>query len=145
MAVRDYLFTSESVTEGHPDKVADQISDSVLDAMLEQDPHSRVACEVLVTTGVAVVAGEITSKAQVAIEYRGGRPERVEAVVVSTQHGAYVSHEQIVETVRSKVIATQIPASLIDDNTKIYINPTGRFVIGGPHGDCGLTGRKIIV
>jgi len=251
MNQREYLFTSESVTEGHPDKMADQISDAVLDAMLEQDPGSRVACETLVTTGVAIVAGEVATKAtvdipslvrktvrdigytdaaygfdatscavmvtlgrqspdiamgvdvfaeheqgagdqgmmfgyaidetdelmpmsiafahrltrqlatarkngdlawlrpdgkaQVTIEYRDGRPARVDAVVVSTQHAPEVSQEEITAGVTEHVIRSQIPAELLDENTKFFINPTGRFVIGGPHGDCGLTGRKIIV
>ncbi len=251
MAQRDYLFTSESVTEGHPDKIADQISDSVLDALLAQDPYARVACEVLVTTGVAVVAGEVTTsasidvpdivratvrdigytdaafgfdanscavmvtlgkqspdislgvteteareqgagdqgmmfgyairetpelmpmsiafshrltrqlatlrktgqlpwlrpdgKAQVTVEYRDLKPVRVSAVVVSTQHSPTVSHEEIVDEIKNRVIRPSIPAELLDSATRIYINPTGRFVVGGPHGDCGLTGRKIIV
>ncbi len=253
MTTTNYLFTSESVTEGHPDKIADQISDAILDAMLEQDPLSRVACETLVTTGVAVVAGEITTrahvdipavvrktvadigytdveygfdagscavmvtldrqspdiaqgvdsgaglhkeqgagdqgmmfgyaidetpelmpmsisfahkltrqlalvrkngelpwlrpdgKAQVTIEYRDGRAARVDAIVLSTQHSPELSHEEIREAVIEKVIRPQIDPALLDDQTKMFINPTGRFVIGGPHGDCGLTGRKIIV
>lgn len=251
MNMRNYLFTSESVTEGHPDKLADQLSDSILDAMLEQDPTSRVACECLVTTGVAVVAGEVTTraqvdvadvvrktvcrvgytdarwgfdaescavmvtlgrqspdismgvtateereqgagdqgmmfgyainetpelmpmslafshrltrtlasarhsgsvpwlrpdgKAQVTIEYADGKPQRVHTVVVSTQHHPEVEQDEITHTVREQIIKTAIPAELLDENTRYFINPTGRFVIGGPHGDCGLTGRKIIV
>ncbi len=253
MTISNYLFTSESVTEGHPDKIADQISDAILDAMIEQDPTSRVACETLVTTGVAMVAGEITTrahvdipavvrrtvaeigytdvaygfdanscaimltidrqspdiaqgvdsgqglykeqgagdqgmmfgyaidetpelmpmsisfahkltrqlaavrksgelawlrpdgKAQVTIEYRDGVAARVDAIVVSTQHDPDIPYEQIREGVIEKVIEPQIGAPLLDDKTKLFINPTGRFVIGGPHGDCGLTGRKIIV
>lgn len=246
MSNGNFLFTSESVTEGHPDKIADQISDAVLDAILEQDPTARVACETLVTTGLAVIAGEITTKAkinykqivretideigyndanfgydcntcsvmdavgtqspdiaqgvdtggagdqglmfgfacnetpelmplpiqlahnltrklseirrsgelaylrpdgksQVSIEYRGGKPYRVEAVVVSTQHAEEVSTEQLRADVLEKVIKTTVPADLLDENTKFHINPTGRFVIGGPMGDAGLTGRKIIV
>ena len=241
-----YLFTSESVTEGHPDKIADQISDSILDAILAQDPTSRVACETLVTTGLAMVAGEITTKAvidvqslvrdtirdvgyinseqgfdcdtcavlsaihgqspdiamgvdtggagdqglmfgyactetpelmplpimvahklgralsrnrregvlpylradgksQVSVEYDNGRPVRIDAVVVSTQHAASVSTEQLREDIKSKIIDPTVPTELIDSKTKFYINPTGRFVVGGPHGDAGLTGRKIIV
>jgi S-adenosylmethionine synthetase len=240
------LFTSESVTEGHPDKIADQISDAVLDAILQQDPTGRVACETLVTTGLAVIAGEITTKAtinykkivrdtiqeigydnasfgydantcsvldavgtqspdiaqgvdtggagdqglmfgfacnetpelmplpiqlahnltkklsdvrrsgeldylrpdgksQVTIEYRDGRPFRVEAVVISTQHADEVSTEQLRRDITEKVINATVPADLLDENTKMHINPTGRFVIGGPMGDAGVTGRKIIV
>jgi S-adenosylmethionine synthetase len=240
------LFTSESVTEGHPDKVADQISDAVLDAFLEQDPNSRVACEVLLTTGLCMVAGEITSsghvnvpdvaretirsigytdpswgldggscavllaldrqssdigmgvdrggagdqgmmfgyacreteelmplpitlahrlsrrlahcrrtgsvdffrpdgKSQVTVEYRDGNPTRVDTVVISTQHGERASQGDVREAVREHVIEPVIPAELMDRATKIHVNPTGRFVIGGPHGDTGLTGRKIIV
>lgn len=250
---KDYLFTSESVTEGHPDKVADQISDAVLDEILAQDPYARVACETLVTTGVAVVAGEVTTnaiinvsdivrktvceigytdpsygfdgnscavmvtlgkqspdismgvsegeglfkeqgagdqgmmfgyainetpelmpmsiafahrltrslstlrknsvipwlrpdaKTQVTVEYKEGKPSRIHTVVVSTQHAPDITHEEIYETVKEKVIKSNIPAELIDSQTKFFINPTGRFVVGGPHGDCGLTGRKIIV
>jgi S-adenosylmethionine synthetase len=242
----NFLFTSESVTEGHPDKIADQISDAVLDAILEQDPNARVACETLVTTGLAVIAGEITTtarinykqivrdtiheigyndalfgydaatcsvidavgtqspdiaqgvdtggagdqglmfgyacnetpelmplpiqlahnltkklsdvrrsgeldylrpdgKSQVTIEYRDGHPFRVEAVVVSTQHSDDVTTEQLRADVLEKVIRTTVPADLLDENTKFHINPTGRFVIGGPMGDAGVTGRKIIV
>jgi S-adenosylmethionine synthetase len=242
----NFLFTSESVTEGHPDKIADQISDAVLDAILEQDPTARVACETLVTTGTAVIAGEITTKAivnykkiirdtindigynnasygydcntlsvmdlvgtqspdiaqgvdtggagdqglmfgfacnetpelmplpiqlahnltrrlsdarrsgelnylrpdgksQVTIEYRDGQPFRVEAVVISTQHADDVTTEQLRADILEKVIKTTVPANLLDENTKFHINPTGRFVVGGPMGDAGLTGRKIIV
>ena len=254
------LFTSESVTEGHPDKICDQISDSVLDAMLSQDPMSRVACETVTTTGLVLVMGEITStaqidiqkvvrdticdigydasekgfdgntcavmvtldkqspdiaqgvdqaleakltdsdidaigagdqgmmfgyatneteeympypismahrltrqltavrkdgtlpylrpdgKAQVTVEYGADdQPKRLDAVVVSTQHSEDVSWEQIQKDIREKVIDAVLPADMIDSDTKIYINPTGRFVIGGPNGDSGLTGRKIIV
>jgi len=241
-----HLFTSESVTEGHPDKIADQISDSILDAILAQDPVGRVACETLVTTGLAVVAGEITTsayvdfqdvvrgtineigynrgkygfdaetcavlssihsqspdiamgvdtggagdqglmfgfactetdelmpmpimlahkltkglscarrdgvleylrpdgKSQVTVEYDGGRPVRIDAVVVSSQHSPLVTQETMKEDIVEKIISRVIPAELIDSNTKIYVNPTGRFVVGGPHGDAGVTGRKIIV
>ena len=241
-----HLFTSESVTEGHPDKIADQISDAVLDALLAQDPYSRVACETLVTTGIAFVAGEITTKAyadlpgivretirnvgytrakygfdyetcavisaiheqspdiaqgvdpggagdqglmfgyacseteelmplpimlahkltrrltqvrkdeildylrpdgksQVTIEYEGDKPVRVEAVIISAQHSNLVKIETIREDILEKVIHAVIPSSLLDSKTKYFINPTGRFVVGGPQGDCGLTGRKIIV
>ena len=241
-----FLFTSESVTEGHPDKIADQISDAILDALLAKDPMSRVACETLVTTGMAIVAGEITTKAvidhqevvrstiaeigytrgkygfdaetcavlsslhsqspdiamgvdtggagdqglmfgfacnetpelmplpimlahklarglsssrrdgslpylrpdgksQVTIEYDGTKPIRVDAIVVSSQHSPEVSQEKIREDVIERIIKPSIPAGMSDKNTKIYVNPTGRFVVGGPHGDAGVTGRKIIV
>ncbi|MGC2235839.1 MAG: methionine adenosyltransferase [Pyrinomonadaceae bacterium] len=246
MSNANFLFTSESVTEGHPDKIADQISDAILDAILEQDPTGRVACETLVTTGLAVVAGEITTsavvnykkiirdtideigynnavygydsntcsvidaigtqspdiaqgvdtggagdqglmfgfacnetdelmplpiqlahnltrrlsearrsgelpylrpdgKSQVTIEYRDGRPFRVEAVVISTQHAEEVSTETLRSDILEKVIKSTVPADLLDENTKYHINPTGRFVVGGPMGDAGVTGRKIIV
>jgi S-adenosylmethionine synthetase len=241
-----HLFTSESVTEGHPDKIADQISDSILDAIISQDPMSRVACETLVTTGLAIVAGEITTsayvdfqevvratikdvgynrgkfgfdadtcavlssihsqspdiaqgvdtggagdqglmfgfacreteelmpmpimlahklvkglscarrdgvldylrpdgKSQVTIEYEGARPVRVDAVVVSSQHSPLVTNDTMREDIIEKIINRVIPADMRDANTKIFVNPTGRFVIGGPHGDAGVTGRKIIV
>jgi S-adenosylmethionine synthetase len=241
-----HLFTSESVTEGHPDKIADQISDSILDAILAQDPVSRVACETLVTTGMAIVAGEITTnavvdyqevvratitdvgytrgkfgfdaetcavlstihrqspdiamgvdtggagdqglmfgfacmetvelmplpimlahklvkglsclrrdgvldylrpdgKSQVTIEYDDTKPVRVDAVVVSSQHSPLVSNETMREDIVEKIIKRVIPTEMMDKNTKIYVNPTGRFVVGGPHGDAGVTGRKIIV
>src|SRR5579863_537675 len=241
-----HLFTSESVTEGHPDKVSDHISDAVLDAVLAQDPTGRVACEVLVTTGLVVVAGEITTtaiidydelirktvaevgyddalfgfdsttcavmctikrqspdiamgvdtggagdqglmfgyacdetpelmplpiqmahrlceklsqvrrtgaltylrpdgKSQVSVEYVAGKPTRIDAVVISTQHGDDVSTEQLRADVRKYIIDPVIPQNMVDAKTKYHINPTGRFVIGGPHGDTGLTGRKIIV
>jgi S-adenosylmethionine synthetase len=253
--VVETLFTSESVTEGHPDKIADQVSDSVLDAILSQDPTARVACETLVTTGLVVVAGEVTTnarvdyahvardairrigyddsskgfdantcgvmvtldrqspdiaqgvttgqglhnqkeqgagdqgimfgyainetpelmpltiamsqqlakklsevrkngtlpwlrpdgKTQVTARYVDGKPVGIDAVVVSTQHAENISHSQIVEAVMEEVIKKTIPANLLDSKTKYFINPTGRFVIGGPMGDCGLTGRKIIV
>jgi S-adenosylmethionine synthetase len=241
-----HLFTSESVTEGHPDKIADQISDAILDALIRDDPTSRVACETLVTTGLAIIAGEITTKSyadlpnivretirdvgytrakygfdyetcgvistineqsgdiamgvdtggagdqglmfgfacdeteelmptpitlahklvrrltevrkkeildflrpdgksQVTIEYDGYKPVRVEAVVISAQHSNLVKIETVREEIKEQVIKPVIPAELLDDKTKYYINPTGRFVVGGPLGDCGLTGRKIIV
>jgi S-adenosylmethionine synthetase len=241
-----HLFTSESVTEGHPDKIADQISDTVLDAVMKDDPMGRVACETMVTTGLVVIAGEISTtanldiqslvretirdvgytrakygfdcdtcavvaaldrqsgdiamgvdtggagdqglmfgyacnetpelmpmpiqlshglvqalsrtrregrlnylrpdgKSQVTIEYDGGKPQRIEAVVVSTQHAEEVSTEQIREDLIAQVIRPVLPENMMDGDTKIYVNPTGRFVTGGPQGDCGLTGRKIIV
>ena len=244
--VLKYLFTSESVTEGHPDKVADHISDAVLDAVLAQDPMARVACEVLVTTGTCIVAGEITTtgyidvptiarntileigytdaafgfdgntcgvhnliqsqspdiamgvdtggagdqglmfgyacneteelmplpiqlahrlceklsevrksgklkylrpdgKSQVSVEYVDGKPVRIDAIVVSTQHGDDVSTEKLRKDIRKFIIDPVVPKDMVDKNTKYHINPTGRFVIGGPHGDTGLTGRKIIV
>jgi len=249
------LFTSESVTEGHPDKIADQVSDAVLDSILAQDPKGRVACETLVTTGLVVIAGEVTTnarvdyahvaretirkigydhsdkgfdantcgvmvtldrqspdisqgvttgqgmhnqkeqgagdqgimfgyatnetpelmpltialsqklaqqlskvrkngtldwlrpdgKTQVTAQYVDGKPTRIDAVVCSTQHRDGISHSQIYEAVMEEVIKKTIPANLLDSKTKYFINPTGRFVIGGPMGDCGLTGRKIIV
>ncbi len=253
MSKEQFFFTSESVTEGHPDKVADQISDAILDAIIGQDKNCRVACETLVTTGIAFVAGEITTscyvdipqivrqtirdigycssqmgfdcqtcsvitsidqqspdiaqgvnvgeglfkdqgagdqglmfgfasdetpelmpmpvmyahkltrrlsqvrkngaldflrpdgKSQVTIEYENGTPLRVDTVVVSTQHKPDVTHEQIREAVIEEVIKKVIPVDMIDGDTKYYINPTGKFVVGGPMGDCGLTGRKIIV
>ena len=245
-----YMFTSESVTEGHPDKVADRISDSVLDCLIEQDPESRVACETLVTTGLVFVAGEITTtgyadlpqvvrqtvkdigydssdmgfdwetcavissidkqsadisqgvsrkspeeqgagdqgmmfgyacretetlmpaplfyahklsrrltyvrkkgvldflrpdgKTQVALEYLDGRPVRIDNVVVSSQHDDKVSYEDLKAGIKEEVIFKILPPELLDDTLRIFINPTGRFVVGGPQGDCGLTGRKII-
>ncbi len=253
MPMTDFLFTSESVTEGHPDKIADQISDGILDAILTQDPRSRVACETLVTTGMAMIAGEITTtaridypdivrgiirdigygdssmgfdwetcavltsidrqspdisqgvtegeglykeqgagdqglmfgyacddtpelmpmpvtfahkltkrladvrksgllsflrpdgKAQVSIQYINDKPIRVDSVVVSSQHSPEVQYDTLKEGIVEEVVRKIIPADLLDENTKYYINPTGRFVIGGPMGDCGLTGRKIIV
>ncbi|MBI5827821.1 MAG: methionine adenosyltransferase, partial [Deltaproteobacteria bacterium] len=251
MGMREHLFTSESVTEGHPDKVADQISDAVLDAIFKEDPRSRVACETLVTTGLALIAGEITTKAQInyqdvvretirdigytdasmgfdyrtcavmvaldrqspdiamgvdsseakeqgagdqglmfgyacdhtpelmpmpidlahkvtlrlsevrkkgilnfirpdgksqiTVKYADGRPVSVDTVVVSTQHSPDVDQKTIREAVMEEVVRKAIPADLLTPKTKYHINPTGKFVVGGPHGDCGLTGRKIIV
>ena len=256
------LFTSESVTEGHPDKICDQISDAILDALLEQDPMSRVACETCTTTGIVMVMGEISTKAyvdiqkivrdtvreigytrgkygfdadtcgvittideqssdiamgvdkaleakennmtdeeidaigagdqgmmfgfatneteeympypislahklsrqltkvrkdgtlsylrpdgktQVTVEYDDGKPSRLDAVVLSTQHDPDITQEQIHEDIKREVFDKSLPADMVDDETKFFINPTGRFVIGGPHGDAGLTGRKIIV
>ena len=241
-----YLFTSESVTEGHPDKIADQVSDGIVDAVLAQDPAGRVACETLLTTGLVVIAGEITcngstdftdvvrgairdvgytrakfgfdadtcavlsaihgqspdiamgvdpggagdqglmfgyacreteslmplpislahdlcrglsrarrdgvidylrpdGKSQVTVEYDGDRPVRVATVVVSSQHGDHVGNDRIREDVLAHVVKPTVPASLLDEKTCILVNPTGRFVTGGPHGDAGVTGRKIIV
>ncbi len=251
MGMTDYLFTSESVSEGHPDKVSDQISDAILDALLAQDPKSRVACETLVTTGMVLLAGEITttavidyqdvvrqtikeigytdphigfdyencavlvtldkqspdikqgvdesegheqgagdqglmfgyacnqtpemmpmsilfahklvrrlaelrkdgtltylrpdSKSQVSVQYVNKKPVRVDSVVISTQHTENVDNETLRKDVLEKVIKAVIPANLLDNDTKYHIKPTGRFVVGGPKGDCGLTGRKIIV
>jgi S-adenosylmethionine synthetase len=253
MALKNFLFTSESVSEGHPDKMCDQISDAILDALLEQDSHSRVACETLTKTGMVVVAGEITtraqisyaevvrdcireigynssemgfdadtcailtaidrqspdiaqgvtadaqakkeqgagdqglmfgfacdetpelmplpivlahqlvehlarlrkqntydflrpdSKSQVTVEYRDGQPVRVDTVVVSSQHSPQVEYETLRQAIIDDVVKKVIPAQYLDAQTKYFVNPTGRFVIGGPVGDCGLTGRKIIV
>jgi len=251
MAMTEYLFTSESVTEGHPDKVADQISDAVLDAIIEQDPKGRVACETMVTTGMAIVAGEITTscyvdipgivretikeigyhnssmgfdwetcavitsidsqspdialgvngtvkheqgagdqglmfgyacneteelmpmpiifahkltkrlaetrrdgtldflrpdgKSQVTVQYLNGKPVRVDAVVIAAQHKPEVSRKELEEGIVEEVIKRVIPEHLRDKGTKYFINATGRFVVGGPKADCGLTGRKIIV
>jgi len=248
---RTQLITSESVSEGHPDKMADQISDTILDAILEQDPHGRVACETMIKTGVVIVAGEITTsatidtehlvrervnaigydntdygfdghtcgvlnaigkqsadiaqgvdqtedreqgagdqgmmygyatnetevlmpapitfahrlvkrqsevrrsgalpwlrpdaKSQVTLRYEGAKPRRVDAVVLSTQHDPDIDGKVLYEAVMEEIIRPVIPAELLGNDTRIYINPTGRFVIGGPVGDCGLTGRKIIV
>ena len=242
----NFLFTSESVTEGHPDKIADQISDTVLDEVLRQDPKGRVACETFITTGLIVIGGEITTnavldysklaretvkgigydrakygfdsetcsvictidrqspdiamgvdtggagdqglmfgyasnetaelmplpiqlshnlarklstsrrdktlsylrpdgKSQVTVEYDNGKPVRIDAVVISSQHGEDVETERLREEILDVVIKPTLPAELIDANTKYYVNPTGRFVVGGPMGDTGLTGRKIIV
>ncbi len=253
MSMHDYLFTSESVTEGHPDKIADQISDAILDNIIEQDTHGRVACETMVTTGMAVIAGEITTscyvdipavvrqtikeigyhdsamgfdwetcavltsidkqspdisvgvtageglykdqgagdqglmfgyacndtqelmpmpivyahrltrelarqrknehlpflrpdgKSQVTIEYVDHKPTRVDTVVVSSQHTPDIAYNDLKESIIEQVIKPVMPAEMIDQKTKFFINPTGRFVVGGPMGDCGLTGRKIIV
>jgi S-adenosylmethionine synthetase len=251
--LKDYVFTSESVNEGHPDKVCDQISDAILDGLLEGDPDSRVACEALIKTGIVVVAGEITSRAkvefgevakqvirdigyttpesgfnvescavvtaverqspdisqgvtegeglfkeqgagdqgmmfgyacdetkeympfaiytahrigqrlaearrsgqlpflrpdgkcQVTVEYRDGRAVRADTVVVSSQHTPDVSHATLKEAIVEEVVKKVVPPEFLDKNTVYYINPTGKFVVGGPQGDCGLTGRKIIV
>ena len=246
MGSNRHLLTSESVTEGHPDKMCDQISDAILDSILEQDPDGRVACETLVTTGLVMISGEITTagyvdfpkvarktvaeigyddaeygfdahtcsvistideqsrdiamgvdtggagdqgmmfgyacreteelmplpimlahklvrrlsqcrkdgvvgflrpdgKSQVTVEYEDHTPVRIEAVVVSTQHSSSVENDRLEQAIRDEVIAQVIPQELMDAETKIYVNPTGRFVKGGPHADTGLTGRKIIV
>ena len=253
MATGKYLFTSESVSMGHPDKLADQISDGVLDAIFDQDPYSRVACETMVTTGLAIISGEITTKAivdyqdvvrqvirevgytddemgicadtcavlvtidrqspdiaqgvnenedsgkdvgagdqglmfgyacndtpelmplpialshrilnrlnetrqqeevnwlrpdsksQVTVEFDGDRPVRIDTVVVSTQHAPSVSNEEIRSFIIDKVVTPCLPQDLVSSDITYHVNPTGRFVVGGPHGDCGLTGRKIIV
>src|SRR5205807_2007106 len=181
MPAQRHVFTSESVTEGHPDKIADQISDAVLDAIIAKDPAARVACETLVTTGMAVVAGEITTstyvhipdivrghrfaerraavrkagdlpwlrpdgKTQVSVVYEGMRPVGISKVVVSTQHSDKIDHVEL----REGVIALVVRPVLADAgfevaDSDVLINPTGRFVVGGPQGDAGLTGRKIIV
>src|SRR5207237_1348399 len=153
------LFTSESVTEGHPDKIADQISDAILDAVLAEDPLGRVACETLVTTGMAMIPGEITTKTY------GDFPPRVRntsretgytrhkhasdshntPLVISTRPCPAVSSRALRDAIIEHVIKPTVPVELIDSNTVFHINPTGRFVIGGPQGDTGLTGRKIIV
>ncbi|HKL76945.1 MAG TPA: methionine adenosyltransferase [Gammaproteobacteria bacterium] len=250
---REYLFSSESVGEGHPDKVADNVSDAILDALLEQDPMSRVACETMVNTGMAIISGEITSganvdytdvvrktitdigyntsdmgfdgntcavligldkqsqdiaqgvdegtgldldqgagdqglmfgfatnetddlmpmpiqyahklteqqkvlrnngklpwlrpdvKSQVSVRYEGNTPKAIDAVVISTQHDDTIGYDDLKEAVMEELVKPIIPTSMLSDDTKYFINPTGRFVIGGPVGDCGLTGRKIIV
>src|SRR2546426_814778 len=158
------LFTSESVSMGHPDKMCDQISDAVLDAMLEQDPFSRVACETLTTTGMVLLAGEVTTKAEVefpalvrdVVRFIGYTSSemgfdadtcavQVAAVVLSTQHAPDVSYDLLRADVVEQVIRAALPANWIDANTVLHVNPTGRFVVGGPMGDAGLTGRKIIV
>src|SRR5207247_2296187 len=169
MPAQRHVFTSESVTEGHPDKIADQISDAVLDAIIGKDPTARVACETLVTTGMAVIAGEITTstyvhipdivrgtisaigytdaslgvdgKTQVSVVYEGARPVGVSKLVVSTQHSDMIDNAEL----REGVIALVVRPVLADtgfevQDVDILINPTGRFVVGGPQGDAGLTG-----
>src|SRR6266516_3550577 len=175
------FFTSESVTEGHPDKLCDQISDGVLDAILAQDPLARVACETATTTGLVLVAGEITTSAWIdmaavvrktieqvgyinadyGFDYRTcgvvtsigkqspdidlGVSNSLDTIVISTQHADYIDHVQVRQDVIDHIIKPIIPSHLLDNNSKIFVNPTGRFVTGGPMGDAGLTGRKIIV
>ena len=156
----EYLFTSESVSEGHPDKVADQISDAILDALLAQDPKSRVAAETLCTTGLVLLAGEITSKAN--IDYIGVARDTIARIGYdNTEYGidykgcsvqvAYdkqspdIAQKDLKEAVIEEIVKPVLPADLVKGDIKYLINPTGRFVIGGPQGDCGLTGRKIIV
>src|SRR3989304_2641545 len=161
MGKREYLFTSESVTEGHPDKVADQISDAILDALLKEDPRSRVACETLVTTGVAIIAGEITTKAR--LDYQDIVRETIKGigytdasmgfdyktcavmVTLARQSPPDVTQAKLREGILEEVIRKVVPAELLTSKTKYHINPTGQFIVGGPHGDCGLTGREIIV
>src|SRR5947199_190110 len=184
MAAREFLFTSESVTEGHPDKIADQISDCVLDCVLRDDPAGRVACETLITTGLVVVAGEITTETYVDIpklvrekisdigythsewgfdattcgvvvaidEHERQRPVEIERVLVSTQHSDGISSEHLIKPdIIDRVLRPILPQELYDekrlydDRDFVYVNPTGKFVLGGPMGDTGLTGRKIIV
>src|SRR5271155_3433058 len=163
-----FLFTSESVTEGHPDKIADQISDAVLDAVMKDDPMGRVACETLVTTGLVVVAGEITTTTYVDFSDLAREVIRdvgytrakfgfdaetcgvictihKQSPVISMQHSDKVSLKDLQQAVRKHVIDPVLPTAMVDKNTKYHINPTGRFVTGGPMGDAGLTGRKIIV
>ncbi|KHN03243.1 S-adenosylmethionine synthase [Glycine soja] len=151
-----FLFTSESVNEGHPDKLCDQISDAVLDACLEQDPDSKVACETCTKTNLVMVFGEITTKANVdyekivlTVEYyndNGARvPIRVHTVLISTQHDETVTNDEIAADLKEHVIKPVIPEKYLDEKTIFHLNPSGRFVIGGPHGDAGLTGRKIII
>ena len=173
---QSFLLTSESVTEGHPDKVCDQVSDAVLDGMLSQDAHARVACETAITKGLCVVIGEVTTHAdldiqrtirdtirgigynleeigfdadhaltQVTGEYELGKPKRIEAIVVSTHHSPDASQKAINDGVRSLVIDPVLEGMVIDANTKIMVNPSGKFIVGGPAADAGLTGRKIIV
>src|SRR2546422_874719 len=167
------LFTSESVTEGHPDKLCDQVSDAMLDECLRQDPNSRVACETATTTGVILVAGEVTThayvdvphlvrgvvqarkdgtlpylrpdgKTQVTVEYEKGVPKRVHTVVVAAQHDPGIDYQRLCNEIREQVIRPAIGDSWLD-KTKYLVNGTGAFTIGGPMGDAGLTGRKIIV
>src|SRR5574339_455254 len=204
---KSYLFTSESVGEGHPDKMADQVSDAILDAILAQEPKSRVACETLTKTGLVLVAGEITTNAVIEVEhivrqvvldigydhsdkgfdgntcavlnglgkqsqdiaqaevrkngklpwlrpdaksqctfrYEDNKPVGIDAVVLSTQHSPDISLKDLQEAVMEEIIKPVLPAKWLNKNTAYHITPTGRFVIGGPMGDCGLTGRKIIV
>src|SRR5207247_1748198 len=164
------LFTSESVTEGHPDKLADQISDAILDAILAKDPLARVACEAIVTTGLVILVGPITlahrlahkladvrrnktltylrpdGKVQVTVRYSDdGKPEGVDNVVISTQHHDEVDVDQLRSDITQHVIDAVIPSQTRNGSPRSFINPTGRFVIGGPVADAGLTGRKVMV
>ncbi|OXB70588.1 UNVERIFIED_CONTAM: hypothetical protein H355_003396 [Colinus virginianus] len=156
-----FLFTSESVNEGHPDKLCDQVSDAILDACLAQDPESKVACEACAKTGMVMVFGEITTKAVVAydqvvrdtvkvtVEYEDCDgvpvPRRVHTIVISTQHAPDACNERLRSDLMRHVVLPVVPARYLDENTIYHLNPSGKFIIGGPHADAGLTGRKIII
>ena len=145
------FYTAESVTEGHPDKVCDQIADTILDACLKEDPDARVACEVLATKGTVLLAGEITSryepdgKAQVTVEYDGLEPVRLDTVIVSCQHVEEKDLKDLEREIRQKVLLPALRPLPADPDTKIIINPSGRFIVGGMEADTGLTGRKLMV
>lgn len=145
------FYTAESVTEGHPDKVCDQIADTILDACLKEDPDARVACEVLATKGTVLLAGEITSryepdgKAQVTVEYDGLEPVRLDTVIVSCQHAEEKDLKDLEREIRQKVLLPALRSLPADPDTKIIINPSGRFIVGGMEADTGLTGRKLMV